>query len=97
MQPEWALAVLIDGEKAENIDRNWQILKSLVKAILFCGCKCIALRGSVEDLDAPGNPGNFLALLNLLSEHDSVLRSHLDLPALHNTTYLSPQTQNKII
>ena len=96
-QPERALTALIHGEKAQNIDRNRQLLKSLVKAVIFCGRQCIALRGSVENLDAPGNPGNFLAILNLLSEHDSVLRSHLDSPALHNATYLSPRTQNEII
>ena len=50
----------------------------------------------MENLDAPGNRGNFLALLNLLSEHDSALRSHMDSPALRNATYLSPQTQNEI-
>ena len=57
-QPERALTALIDGEKAQNIDRNRQLLKSLVKTVLFCGRQCIALRGRMENLDAPGNPGN---------------------------------------
>ena len=46
------------------------MLKSIVRAILFCGRQCIALRGNSEQLDTPGNPGNFLSLLKLLSVYD---------------------------
>lgn len=65
--------------------------------MLFCGRQCIALRGDVENLDTPENPGNFLALLKLLAVHDSVLKSHLETPAMRCVTHLSPQTQNELI
>jgi len=58
-QPHVALPALIDKEKAANIERNRAILKSLAQVVLFCGKQCIALRGSSEHLDTPGNPGNF--------------------------------------
>jgi len=51
---------------------------------------CIALCGDVEKIEAPGNPGNFLALLKLLAVHDDVLKDHLETPALRNDTYTSP-------
>ena len=33
----------------------------MASAVLFCAKQCIALRGDAEQLDTPGNPGNFLA------------------------------------
>ena len=33
----------VDARKAENIQRNRTILKSLASAVLFCGRQCIAL------------------------------------------------------
>ena len=55
------------------------------------------MRGDVENLNTPENRGNFLALLKLLAVHDSVLRSHLETPAMRCVTHLSPQTQNELI
>ena len=95
--PQQALPVLLDQRRAENIEKNRAIVKSLARAVLFCGRQCIALRGGSEQLDTPGNPGNFLALVRLLSEHDELLRNHLESPALRNVTYVSPRTQNEII
>ena len=69
--PQQALPVLLDQRRAENIEKNRAIVKSLARAVLFCGRQCIALRGGSEQLDTPGNPGNFLALVRLLSEASS--------------------------
>ncbi len=44
-----------------------------------------------------GNPGNFLALMKLLANHDKKLKQHMESPKLRNATYLSPQTQNEMI
>ena len=65
--------------------------------MLYCGRQCIALRGDVENLDTPENPGDVLALLKLLAVHDSVLKSHLETPAIRCVTHLSPPTQNELI
>ena len=83
--------------RAANIANNRAILKSVACAILFCGKQCIALRGDADRLDTPGNPGNFLALLQLLATTDHMLHSHLESPAMRCVTHMSPQTQNELI
>ena len=89
------IPVMLDERRAANIVRNTQILKCIIQ--VFCGKQCIALRGSEEKLDTPGNQGNFLAILKLMLEHNSVLREHLHRPQFKNATYLSTQIQNEII
>ena len=71
--------------------------KSLANAELFCDKQSIALCGDTEHINKPGNPGNFLALLKLLSTHDEILRNHLQAPAMQNATYISLRTQNGLI
>ena len=96
--PHTAISTQIDSSKAANIERNRDVLKSIARAVMFCGRQCIALRGDIENLDTPENPGNFLALLKLLALHDSVLKRHLETPAMRCVrTHLSPQTQNELI
>jgi len=90
--PDASIASHVDTRKAANIEHNRKILKSLARAVLFCGKQCIALRGDIEKPEAPGNPGNFLALLKLLSTNDDTLRKHLEKPAMKNATYISPQS-----
>ena len=94
--PHTAISTRIDSSKTAKIERNREVLKSIAWAVLFCGRQCIALRGDVENLDTPENPGNFLALLKLLAVHDSVLKSHLETPAMRCVTRLSPQRQNEL-
>ena len=55
------------------------------------------MRGTEETLTTATNPGNFLALVKLLSWHDDVLKRHLESPRLRNATYLSAQTQNDLL
>ena len=95
--PESAIPALVDTKRIANIERNRAVLKSIVRAILFCGRQCIALRGDSEQLDTPGNPGNFLSLLKLLSVHDRTLQNHFESPPMRCVTYMSPQTQNEVI
>jgi len=64
---------------------------------LYCGRQCIALRLDHEQKDALSNPGNFLALMRLVANHDERLKRHMDIPKLRNATYLSSQTQNEMI
>jgi len=95
--PEMTITSQIDARKAANIERNRSILKSLARAVLYCGRQCIALRGDAENTETPGNPGNFLALLKLLAIYDDTLQSHLQTPTMKNATYISPQSQNDLI
>ena len=91
--PSTTLTCVFDKEKEKRIDR--QILKAIARAVLYCGRQCIALRGHREKLTQSENPGNFLALLKVLSESDPVLEAHLKTGG--RVTYLSPQSQNEMI
>ena len=95
--PERNIDVCMSAEKLHLIAENRHIVKCCAESILYCGRQCIALRGDIERLDQPGNPGNFLAMLKLLANHDPILKAHLEKPRLRNATYLSPHTQNEII
>lgn len=44
-----------------------------------------------------GNPGNFLSLLSILSEHDELLQRHLQAPRDKSAQYMSPQIQNELL
>ena len=95
--PEINIDVCISTDLFQHIQENRHIVKCCAECILYCGRQCIALRGDNEKINQPGNPGNFLAMLKLVSNHDPVLKSHLKTPRLRNTTYISPHTQNEII
>ena len=96
-KPEVTLPNQIDQRRAANIERNCNNLKSIFRAVLFCGRQGIALRGGIESGDGPGNPGNLLALLKLLSVNDSLLQEHMELPVMKNAKYFPPHTQNEIV
>lgn len=51
----------------------------------------------IERVNQPGNPGNFLAMLTVMANHDLVVKTHLESPHLRNATCISPHTQNEII
>ena len=99
--PEQNVNNRIDDEKRKNIIRNRHIVKCVSEAVLFCGRQCIALRGDNEVLneDSCGNTGNFLAALEMIANHDDILKQHLDNIQLssRNVTYMSPLIQNEII
>ncbi|CAM4507443.1 unnamed protein product [Leuciscus chuanchicus] len=96
-KPQTQISVLVDSKKKANIKENRHILKSVAESVLYCGRQCIALRGTSEKQNSTGNPGNFLALMKLLANHDEKLKQHMERPKLRNATYLSPQTQSQMI
>lgn len=94
------LPVTVDERKRKNIETNRHILKCIIECVLFCGRQCIGLRGDGEtnnEVSSRLNPGNFIALLRLMSGHDEILQVHLNKPALRNCTYISPVIQNQLI
>ncbi|XP_051528113.1 52 kDa repressor of the inhibitor of the protein kinase-like [Myxocyprinus asiaticus] len=96
-KPQTQISVLMDSKKEVSIKENRHILKSVAESVLYCGRQCIALRGTSEKQHSTGNPGNFLALMKLLANHDEKLKQHMERPKLRNATYLSTQTQNQMI
>lgn len=95
--PEARINVMTSNAVQKKISENRQILRQIVRAIVYLGQQGIAFRGRVEDVHSPKNPGNFLALLKSYAETDSVLYEHLYHTKAKNATHLSPTTQNQII
>uniref|UniRef100_A0A671VMP9 DUF4371 domain-containing protein n=1 Tax=Sparus aurata TaxID=8175 RepID=A0A671VMP9_SPAAU len=95
--PKTQISVRMDSAKEANINENRHILKCVAETVLYCGRQCIALRGSAEKQHSTGNPGNFLALMKLLANHDEKLKQHMEKPKLKNATYPSLQSQNEMI
>ena len=96
-QPELNIDVCMNTQLFNRIQENCHIIRCCAECIFYCGRQCIALRGDTERLNQPGNPGNFLAMLTVVANHDPVLKAHLENPRLRNATYISPHTQNEII
>lgn len=95
--PSNTVTCLFDKEREERIKENREIVKSIARAVLFCGRQCIALRGHREKLNQSENPGNFVALLKVFSEGNSTLEAHFQTAGSARVTYISPQSQNEMI
>lgn len=95
--PVSRIDVLANSALQARIAENKHILRQIVRTILFLAKQGMAFRGDIEDVSSNKNPGNFLALLAMLAENDSVLHGHLHQPRARNAIYLSPRSQNEII
>ena len=83
--------------------KNRAILKSVLKAIIFCGKQNISLRGSCEAISPVSsfqfviNPGSFQALLQFRIESgDQVLKDHFS-AGRKNAQYRSTKIQNDLL
>lgn len=83
--------------------KNRQILKSIIKTVVFCGQQGISLRGYIDfgpllvQEIPPHNEGNFRAILRMrIDVGDETLKDHLQFGG-KNKMYISWSTQNEII
>ena len=85
---------------AEKIEKNRQIVTSLMKCILICGRQNLALRGHKDDsqyLNGKTNYSNFQSLVNFrVDAGDHALINHFTSSA-KNFTYRSKTIQNEMI
>ena len=96
-EPSKGIKYKILETNKKTLEENRHIVACIMKAIHLCGKQGIALRGHRDDCTTEtGNKGNFLAILNLMAENDSVLRNHLA-DARRNAKYTSKTVQNEII
>lgn len=87
--------LLMNNKKREQIVKNREILKSILRCIEFCGRHGIALRGHEEDRE--GYAGNFKGLLQLcIDSGDAMLSEHVKACA-KNATYSSKTSQNDFL
>ena len=85
---------MTDQAVQARIAKYKQIVLQIVHAIIFLSTQGLPLRGDIETVTSYNNPGNFLALLKVFAENDSVLQAHLYQPRAKNVTHLSPKSQN---
>lgn len=88
------LCCQIEAEK----DRWREVLKRVLEVIKLLSAQNLALRGHDETLDV-ANPGNFLAVLKLLSKYDPVMANHFTYIRQNprSVSYLSHDIQNEFI
>jgi len=70
-----------------------------VDCIKFLATQHLAFRGHKEVIASNDNPGNFLALVKLLSKNDPMLQRHLNYVKshTHSATFLFGKKQNEFI
>ena len=96
----------LQSHAANTIQKNRQILSSIIKCIIFCGRQNIPLRGhrsesslysGENNFATSGNPGNFQCLLQFrMDAGDVLLQDHLS-NADKNAQYRSPTIRNDLI
>ena len=88
----------IDDEKRKYIIRKRHIVNCVSEAIIFCSRQCVSLRRDNEVLneDSCGNSDNFVAALQIIANHDKILKQHLDNIQIsrRNVNYKSALVQN---
>jgi hypothetical protein len=85
--PQSSVPQLGNEAIAKNVSVNRAVVKTIAEALLLCGRQCIAIRGDNEKSASPGNPGNFLAIMKTLGQHDPIVQRHLISPATKNTCH----------
>ena len=89
---------LLSSQIETEKDRCGEVLKRVLEVIKLLSTQNLAFRGHVKTLDA-ANPGNFLAVLKLLSTYDPVMANHF--AYVHQNprcvSYLSHDIQNEFI
>ena len=69
-----------------QISENKQIIRQILRAVIFLAKQCLLFRGDVEGVQANKNPGNFLALLKDYAATDDVLFKNFNSPRAKNAT-----------
>ena len=96
-----SIVAQVNTSHAVQIEKNREVLRSIIATVEVCSRQGIALRGHrndskhLEHMDS--NPGTFQALLKFLCDAgDVVLADHFS-ECARNATYHSKTTQNEII
>ena len=88
-----SVSSLLDSQRSGNIEENQKHIKVLLKATGFLGRQDLAFSGHDESENSQ-NRGNFLELLNTMTEDDPDIKDKLNRRYGH---YCSPEYQNDLI
>ena len=84
----------IDSAHQQSITENQHYIFTLAEVLLMCAKQNMALRGHRESAES-SNRGNFLAIIDLIANHDSVIKEKLH--GQKYAVYTSPQIQNYLL
>ena len=88
----------MQSQSRENYETKVQILKCILRSVLYCGRQHIAFITKNEGkFDGKENTVNFVVFLKGFGEHDKILQTYLNSLAIKNVIYLCPDIQNKLI
>lgn len=76
------------------VQENCHYIKCVAEVLLLTATQNIAQRGHKET-ENDENKGNFLAILELLAQHDTVVKKKLN--GVRNAKYTSHQIQNEVL
>ena len=93
-QENSSLLNILSQDHSKLVQENRHYIKSVAKVLLFTATKNIAQRGHRESEEVD-NRGNFLAILELLANHDPVVEKKMN--AVRNAKYTSHQIQNEVL
>lgn len=86
--------VALTSAHEQILNENRHYVKQVGKVLCLTARQKIAQRGHKEDVDST-NKGNFLEILELISESDTVVRDRLRGP--YRVKYTSPEIQNEML
>ena len=89
-----AIDVALVSAHDKQVQENRHYIKQVAKVLCLTARQKIAQRGHREDIENT-NRGNFLEILDFISEHDDIVKQRLT--GLHRIKYTSPEIQNEIL
>lgn len=93
MQSGKTIDKMLSSAREKHVSENQQYIKEVAKVLCLTARQNIAQRGHCE-VGSSLNKGNFLEIMELLSEKDSVIKSHL---SSKSAKYTSPSIQNELL
>jgi len=93
------LLLLACKHKSRPKDSAGDVLDRILHTVKLCATQNLPLRGHRESLQQSENLGNFLAVLKLIAQYDTMAAQHLDYAVSNprSVAYLSHDTQNEFI
>ncbi|MCH9717061.1 MAG: DUF4371 domain-containing protein [Gammaproteobacteria bacterium] len=94
-QSQTSVTSSLSQVRREQIQQNRHYLKTIIEVILYCAFQEISLRGHREGENSQ-NRGNFLELVSMISNHDSIVSNKLRLGP-RNASYTSHGIQDELL
>lgn len=89
-----SMSAVMNKEREKQIAENRMYIKTIAEVLLLTAVQNVSQRGHRES-EGSNNPGNFLAILEAIANHDPLIKKRLK--GHHNAKYTSKNIQNEIL